>query len=85
MDVENMDKRKSFGLYFFAAGILILVVYAIYLFIQEIEISQIDVIIAIGSGAIIIGLIIMMISIFFEQHSDIKKMKEEIKKEDLEP
>ena len=80
-----MDKRKSFGLYLFAAGILILVVYAIYLFIQEIEISQIDVIIAIGSGAIIIGLIIMMISIFFEQHSDTKKMKEEIKKEDLEP
>ena len=80
-----MSKRKSFGLYLFAAGILILVIYAIYLFIQEIEINQIDVIVAIGSRAIIIGLIILMISIVFEQRSDTKKMKEEIKREDLEP
>lgn len=80
-----MSKRKSFGLYLFALGILILVIYTVYLFIQGIEISQIDIIVAIGSAATIIGLIILMISIIFEQRSDTKKMKEEIKKEDLEP
>ena len=80
-----MSKRKSYGLYLFVLGILILVIYSIYLFIQGIEISQIDIIVAIGSAATIIGLIILMITIFFEQRSDTKKMKEEIKKEDLEP
>ena len=80
-----MSKGKTVGLYLFVGGILILIIYAVYLFIQGIEISQIDVVVAIGSGAIIIGLIILMISIIFEQYSDTKKMKEEIKKEDLEP
>ena len=81
----NMKNRKSVGLYLFALGILILVIYSIYLFIQGIELNQIDIVVAIGSAATIIGLIILMISIFFEQRSDTKKMKEEIKKEDLEP
>jgi len=80
-----MNKGKTVGLYLFVAGILILVIYGIYLFVQGIEISQIDVVVAIGSGAIIIGLIVLMISIIFEQRRDTQKMKEEIKKEDLEP
>ena len=80
-----MSKGKTVGLYLFAGGIILLAIYAIYLFIQGIEISQIDAVVAIGSGAIIIGLIILMVSIIFEQRNDTKKMKEEISKEDLEP
>ena len=36
-------------------------------------------------GLIIIGLIILFVSIVIEQRRGTKKMKEEIKKEDLEP
>jgi len=80
-----MSNGKTVGLYLFVVGILILVIYAIYLFVQGIEISQIDVVVYIGSGIIIIGLIVLMISIIIEQREDTKKMKEEISKEDLKP
>ena len=36
-------------------------------------------------GLIVIGLIVLFVSILIEQRKDAKKMKEEIKKEDLEP
>lgn len=80
-----MSNGKTVGLYLFVVGILILVIYAIYLFVQGIEISKIDVVVYIGSGIIIIGLIVLMISIIIEQRKDTKKMKEEISKEDLKP
>jgi len=36
-------------------------------------------------GLIVIGLIVLFASILIEQRRDTKKMKEEIKEEDLEP
>ena len=78
-----MSKGKLFGLYLLAGGILLLLVYGLYQTVQEI--SGIDAIIAIGVGAIIVGIIALIISIILEQSSDMKKRKEEIKKEDFEP
>lgn len=78
-----MSKGKLFGLYLLAGGILLLLVYGLYQTVQEI--SRIDAIVAIGVGAITIGIIALIISIILEQSSDMKKRKEEIKKEDFEP
>ena len=78
-----MSKGKLIGLFLFAGGILLLLIYGLYQIVQEI--SGIDAIVAIGSGAIVIGIIVLIISIIFEQSSDMKQRKKEIKKEDLEP
>jgi hypothetical protein len=66
------------------AGIIIWVAYGLYLGFEEIM-EAIDIITGLVAGLIIIGLIVLIISIVFEQRRDTKKMKEEIKKEDLEP
>ena len=80
-----MSKGKLIGLYLFFGGILILILYGLLLFIQEVNIGAINAIIAIGIGAILLGVIVLIVSIIFEQSSDMKKRKEEIKKEDFEP
>ena len=78
-----MDKGKTIGLYLFVGGIVLLLIYGLYQFVKEI--GGMNVIIAIGVGAMILGIIILLISLIFEQTSDMKKRKEEIKKEDFEP
>ncbi len=78
-----MANEKTIGMVLFVIGIIILVAYSIYQEFQDIEI--IDPIIAIGVGAVIIGLLVLFISITIEQQKGKKKMKEEISKEDLEP
>ena len=80
-----MSKGKLIGLYLFFGGILLLILYGLVLFIQEVNIGAINAIIAIGIGAILLGIIVLIVSIIFEQSSDMKKRKEEIKKEDFEP
>ena len=80
-----MSKGRMTGLYLFAGGIILLIIYGLYLFIQKVELGGIDAIVAIGTGAIIIGVIVLIVSLIFEQSSDMKKRKEEIKKEDFEP
>lgn len=78
-----MTNEKTVGMVLFVIGIIILVAYGIYQEFQNMEI--IDPIIAIGIGAMIIGLLVLFISIFIEQQKGKKKMEEEISKEDLEP
>ena len=78
-----MTNGKTIGMMLFVIGIILLVAYSIYQEFQDIEI--IDPIIAIGVGAMIIGLLTLFISIVIEQQKGKKKMKKEISKEDLEP
>jgi len=78
-----MNNGKTFGLYLFVGGIILLILYGLYQIVQEI--SGIDIIVALGLGAIALGAIVLIMSIIFEQSNDMKKRKEEIKKEDLEP
>ena len=80
-----MKNGKTIGMIIFVAGILILLGYGLYQGFENLSLENIDAVIAIGVVAIIIGLIVLFISIVIEQQEGKKKMKEEIKKEDLEP
>ena len=79
-----MKKGATIGLMLIVAGIIIWLVYGLYQGFEEIM-KALDLATGFIIGLIIIGLIIMIASIFIEQRRDTKKMKEEIKKEDLEP
>lgn len=78
-----MNNGKTIGMVLFVGGIIILIAYGLFQSFQNIE--SIDYIIAIGAGAIIIGILTLLISIIIEQRKDTKKMREEISKEDLKP
>jgi len=80
-----MKKSKAVGMAIFVLGLIILIGYGLYQGFQEINFEELDVIISIGFVAIILGLIILFISIILEQQEGKKKVKKEIKKEDLEP
>ena len=79
-----MNKGTTAGLILVVAGIIIWIAYGIYLGFEEIM-QAIDLVTGFIAGIIIIGLIVLIGSIVIEQRRDTKKMKEEIKKEDLEP
>ena len=79
-----MKKGSTIGLILLVAGIVIWIAYGLYLGFDEIM-QAIDLITGLIAGIIILGVIILIVSIVFEQRKDTKKMKEEIKKEDLEP
>lgn len=80
-----MANGKTTGMIIFVVGIIILLGYGLYQGFENLSLENIDAIIAIGVIVIILGLIILFISILKEQQEGKKKMKEEIKKEDLEP
>jgi hypothetical protein len=80
-----MNNGKAIGMIIFVAGIIILLGYGLWQGFENLNFENIDVIIAIGVVAIILGLIVLFVSIVIEQQKGKKKMKEEIKKEDLEP
>jgi multisubunit Na+/H+ antiporter MnhB subunit len=80
-----MKNGKTIGMILFVAGIIILLGYGLYQGFEKLSLENIDAVIAIGVVALIIGLIVLFISIVIEQQEGKKKMKEEIKKEDLEP
>ena len=80
-----MSNGKIIGMILFVAGIVILLGYGLYQGFENLNFAEIDWIIAIGIGAIVIGLLVLFISIIMEQQRGKKKMNEEIKKEDLEP
>jgi short-subunit dehydrogenase len=80
-----MNNGKTIGMIVFVAGIVILVGYGLYKGFENISLENIDAVIAIGVVAIFIGLLALFVSIVIEQQKGKKKMKEEIKKEDLEP
>ncbi len=84
MDVKIVSKGTLVGFSLLIGGILIWIVYGLYLGFEEIM-QALDLVTGFVIGLIIIGLIVLFVSILIEQRKDAKKMKEEIKKEDLEP
>ena len=80
-----MSSGKTTGMIIFVVGIIILIAYGLYRGFENLSLANIDAVIAIGVIAIVLGLIVLFISIVMEQQKGKKKMKEEIKKEDLEP
>jgi low affinity Fe/Cu permease len=79
-----MKKGSTIGLLLLVAGIVIWISYGLYLGFDEIM-QAIDIVTGFIVGLIVIGLIVLIVSIVLEQRKDTKKMKEEIKEEDLEP
>jgi len=79
-----MKKGSTIGLILLLAGIVIWIAYGLYLGFEEI-LQALDIVTGFVAGLIIIGIIVLIVSIIIEQRKDTKKMKEEIKKEDLEP
>lgn len=80
-----MKKGTLIGFAIFVLGLVLLLIYGFYQGFQGISLKDIDVL---GTSLVIttlIGLLILFISIIFEQQEGKNKMKEEIKKEDLEP
>ena len=80
-----MNNGKTIGMAIFVAGIIILIGYGLYQGFEELSLENIDAVIAIGVIAIVLGIIVLFVTILMEQQKGKKKMKEEIKKEDLEP
>ena len=80
-----MKNGKVIGMTMFVCGLILLIGYGLYQGFQNISLENIDIIIAISTIVIILGLIILFASILMEQQKGKKKMKDEIKKEDLEP
>ena len=80
-----MSNGKTIGMALFVAGIIILIGYGLYQGFENLSLENIDAVIAIGNIAIVLGIIILFVTILMEQQKGKKKMKEEIKKEDLEP
>ena len=84
MDVKIVSKGTLVGFSLLIGGILIWIAYGLYLGFEEIM-QALDLVTGFVIGLIVIGLIVLFVSILIEQRKDAKKMKEEIKKEDLEP
>ncbi len=84
MDVKIVSKGTLVGFSLLIGGILIWIAYGFYLGFEEIM-QALDLVTGFVIGLIVIGLIVLFASILIEQQKDAKKMKEEIKKEDLEP
>ena len=80
----NMKKGATIGLVLLVVGIVIWIAYGLYLGFEELM-KALDIVTGLVGLLIIVGLIILVVSIVIEQRIDTKKMKEEIKEEDLEP
>jgi len=79
-----MKKTQIIGLTLLIGGFVLIYLYTAIQAFQNIDIASIPFIILIGALAIIIGVIALFVSIVFEQTTDMKKRKEEIKEEDFE-
>ena len=79
-----MSKGTTVGLALLAIGIILWIAYGLYLGFEEIM-QSLDFVTGFVAGLIIVGIIVLLVSIIIEQRRDTKKMKEQIKKEDLEP
>ena len=80
-----MKTGQIIGLILIIGGFVLVTLYSIIESLQEINIATIPLMILLGGIAIVIGCIALLISVFFEQTKDMKKRKQEIKKEDFEP
>jgi len=79
-----MNNGKTVGMILFIGGIILLIAYGLYLGFEELM-ESLDFISGVFIGLILIGLIVLIISIIFEQRRDSKENMKDIKKEDLEP
>ena len=79
-----MNNGKTVGMILFIGGIILLLAYGLYLGFEELM-KSLDFISGVFIGLILIGLIVLIISIIFEQRRDTKEYMKDIKKEDLEP
>ena len=79
-----MSKGTLIGFSLLIGGIVIWIAYGLYFSFEEI-LEAMDYVTGFVIGLILIGLIVLFASIYMEQRKDTKKMKEEIRKEDLEP
>ena len=79
-----MNKGTMIGLAIFILGILIWALYGLYLGFEEIM-QMLNWTTGFIGGLIIIGLVIMFISIIYDQIKTMNMMKEKIDKEDFEP
>ena len=81
-----MKRSQIIGLTLFIGGIILIYLYSAIQALQNIgALASIPVLIGLGILAVIIGIIVLFISVLFEQTSDMKKRRKEIKKEDFEP
>ena len=80
-----MENGKSVGMAVFVLGLIIIIGHGLIKGFENLNFEEIDLIIAIGVITIVVGLIVLFASIVMEQQKGKKKMKEDIKKEDLEP
>jgi len=80
-----MNKGTKIGMSIFVVGLIMFFLYGFYQGFQRISLENID---YFGTSILIIillGIVVLFISVLIEQQEDKKKMKNEIKKEDLEP
>jgi uncharacterized membrane protein len=79
-----MGNGKTAGMIMFIGGIILLIAYGLYLGFEELM-NSIDLVSGFFIGLMLIGLVVLIISIIFEQRKDSKENLKNIKKEDLEP
>ena len=79
-----MNNGKTIGMILFFGGIILFLGYGLYLGFDEL-ISSLDLITGFLTGITLVGLLTLIIAIFFEQRENTKKTMKDIKKEDLEP
>lgn len=79
-----MNSGKTIGMLLFFGGIVLLIGYGIFLGFEELM-NALDLISGFFIGLIFVGLITLIVSIYFEQKKDTKETMKDIKKEDLEP
>ncbi|MEM0466228.1 MAG: hypothetical protein QXX20_01300 [Candidatus Thermoplasmatota archaeon] len=80
-----MKKAQILGLILLIAGILIAALSSMFESLQKLDLLTIPVLMLFAGTIIIIGVIVLLLSIIFEQTRDMNKRKQEIKKEDFEP
>jgi hypothetical protein len=79
-----MNNGKTVGMILFIGGIILLIAYGLFLGFEDLM-KSLDFISGVFIGLILIGLVVLIISIIFEQKRDTKETMKNIKKEDLEP
>jgi len=79
-----MNAGKTLGLSLFLGGILLLILYGLYLGFEELM-NAFDLISGLLTGLIILGFLILIISIVIEQYRNTKTTMKDINKEDLKP
>ena len=79
-----MTNGKSTGMILFVGGIVLLIIYGLYLGISDL-LEALDIIAGLIISMILVGFVILVLSIILEQRRETKKMQEKLREEDLRP